>query len=73
MPTRNTSTMPTKIKNKQLLLKRHLSEFLATEEIPFKEHHFSLVENFEIFLFGIFSFVGILRFRKKTKFFGCNC
>ena len=51
MPTRNTSTMPTKIKNKQLLLKRHLSEFLATEEIPFKEHHFSLVENFEIWSF----------------------
>jgi len=42
-----------KIKNKQLLLKRYLSEFLATEEIPFKEHHFSLVENFEIWTFLI--------------------
>ena len=53
MPTRNTSTMPTKIKNKQLLLKRYLSEFLATEEIPFEKHHFSFVENFEIWTFLI--------------------
>ena len=53
MPRRNVSTMPTKIKNKQLLLKRYLSEFLATEEIPFEKHHFSFVENFEIWTFLI--------------------
>ena len=53
MKKKSKKLLKNKIKNKQLLLKRYLSEFLATEEIPFKEHHFSLVENFEIWTFLI--------------------